>query len=58
MKTLRRLLDLLLHVVAIGIMAGILVLTATHAATLQAIVMLLGAGLMTLAVSEQIGSGL
>lgn len=54
MKTLRKLLDLLLHIVAVGIMVAILVLTAIHAATLQAIIMLLAAGLMTLAVSEQV----
>jgi hypothetical protein len=53
-KTLRKLLDFLLHMVAVGIMIAILVLTATQAATVQAIVMLLATGLMTLAVSEQV----
>jgi hypothetical protein len=56
-KILRKLLDLLLQAVAVGAMIAIVALTARQAATLQVIVMLLGTGLMTLALSEQIGKG-
>jgi hypothetical protein len=58
MRILRKLVDLLLQLVAVGTMVAIVALTAMQAATLQAVVMLLGAGLMTLALSEQVSKGL
>jgi len=56
-KLIRKLLDLVFQLIAVGTMVAIVALTAMQAATLQAVIVLLGTGLMTLALSEQVSKG-
>jgi hypothetical protein len=57
LNTFRKVFNLLSQGVALAAVIAMIVLTAMNAASLQMIVMLLGAGLMTLALAEQVSGG-